>query len=131
MQDYELDAWLGDTETTTEQRAALHAVATALDDRYPRDGEEDEWAEDRAAAFTGAAQVILGDATVTEAVEAWRRAHLTAEEARAAMTGALIASTVGDRIVVDGKIVDLGMTEAELLRATDLARGTIRKALGR
>ena len=54
-----LDAWLGGTEVTDEQRAALLA---ASDEAYARFPDADE-TDDLSDAFTEAAMVILGDAS--------------------------------------------------------------------
>ena len=111
MQEHELTAWLGDTPTTDEQRASLHRAADMTDTRY---GEDD----DRQAAFTAAAQVILGDATLDELAEAWTTARKAERDAMAALTGALIAESETT-------------SENALATRTGITRMTIRKALGK
>lgn len=90
MQDYEMDAWLGDTEATDEQRAALKRAAGEIGARWP----DPDNADVRAEAFTAAAMVVLGDATDVEVVDAYREARRAAREAQARMTGAIIAGQI-------------------------------------
>ena len=112
MTDHELDAWLGDTDATDAQRAALQDAAYTITRRYP----DPDLADDREQALTAAAQVILGDATLEEHVDAWRAARRIETERHAAMTGALIAT---------------GGTEVGLAARAGLTRMTVRKALGK
>lgn len=58
MQEYELEAWLGDTAVTPAQFTALWQAADAVERAYPGVDQDDA----RQAALTRAAQVILGDA---------------------------------------------------------------------
>ena len=115
---HELEAWLGDTETTPEQRERLAAAADLIEARYPipTDGTVEDVADDREQALTAAAQVILGDATPEELVGGYHDAQAATVAAHAAMTGAIIAT--------EG-------TERELAARLGLARMTIRKALAR
>lgn len=115
MQTHELDAWLGGTPATDEQVEALHRCHTILSARYP-DADE---AGDRAAAFSAAAQVILGDATVAGLVEVHNAARRVSLAAQVKMTGAVVAA------------IALGASEAGLATETGLARMTVRKALGK
>lgn len=87
MQDYELTAWLGDVEVTPEQWDSLMRASDMIDSRYSGDMRRDYGA----TAFNTAAQVILGDATLTDVAEAWRKARRAERAARAALTGAIIA----------------------------------------
>lgn len=114
MQDYELDAWLGDTEATDEQRAALLRAADEIGARWP----EPDDADVRTEAFTAAATVVLGDAADVEMVDSYRQARRAAREAQARMTGAIIA----------GQII---APESEVAQAARLgvSRLTIRKAM--
>jgi hypothetical protein len=114
MQDYELDAWLGDTEATEEQRAALHAAADTIAARYRYP--DPDLADTREQALSAAAMMILGDATLEEMAAGWRDAHRVERERHAALTGALIAA---------------GGSEAALARRAGLTRVTVRKALGK
>lgn len=112
MQDYELDAWLGDTEVTDEQRAALHAAAAAIDDRYPNpDGNDD-----RERAMAAAGMLILGDTTLEDIAQEYLAARRIERERHAALTGALIAA--------DGP-------ETTLATRAGVTRMTVRKALGK
>lgn len=108
MEDYEIQAWLGDTETTDEQRVALRRAAADLEGRWDADRE----------AFTGAAQLVLGDATPESLVADWRRAQQAADDAHARMSGGIVAYYQGS--------TELGTAET-----FGLARQTIRKALGK
>lgn len=114
MQDYELDAYLGDfaRQVTDEQRAALHRAADAVAGRYPAP----DLADSRERAFSAAAQVILDDATLEEVAAAWRDAYRLAVERHDALTGALIAA---------------GGSEVSLAERAGVTRMTVRKALGK
>lgn len=112
MQDYELTAWLGDTEVTDEQRRALHAAADAIAARYPAP----DLSDDRERALSAAAMLILGDSTLEEIAGEWREARRIESERHAALTGALIAA--------DG-------SEVALAERAGVTRMTVRKALGK
>ena len=112
MQDYELDAWLGDTQVSSEQRAALHAASDAIAGRYP----DPDLSDVRERALSAAAMLILGDATLEEIAGDWRDARRIERERHAALTGALIAA--------DG-------SEVELAERAGVTRMTVRKALGK
>ena len=114
MQDYELDAWLGDAEATDEQEATLRRAADQIEARWP--DPDDTTA--RTEAFNAAAMVVLGDATDAEIVADYLAARRAADEAQARMTGAIIV----------GQIV---RPESEVAQAARLGvtRPTIRKAL--
>lgn len=112
MQDYELDAWLGDTPATYEQRARLLAAAETIAARYA----DDEDAE--RDAFNAAAAVILGDADPAALVEPYQRAQAAAQAAHATMTGAVVAASQE-------------ASERALAGSLGLTRPTIRKALGK
>lgn len=106
-----LTGWLGDTDVTDEQRAALLAAAARIEARWPDPDAEDA----RRDALNGAAQVILGDTSLEDVARAWQRARRAERDAMAVLTGALIAD---DAI------------EADVVRRTGLARMTVRKARG-
>lgn len=110
--DTELDAWLGGTATTTEQRTRLVRVMRAVDERWPDPDLEDT----RREAINAAAQLILGDTTLGQVADAWHHARTAERDAHAALTGALLAS--------DG-------TEVELARQASTTRATVRKARGK
>jgi hypothetical protein len=112
MQDYELDAWLGDTEMTGEQRAALHAAAAAIADRYPHA----DLADSREQALSAAAMLIVGDDTLEGVAAQWREARQVEQARHAALTGALIAA--------EG-------SEVALAERAGVTRMTVRKALGK
>lgn len=112
MQDYELDAWLGDTQVTDEQKATLHAAADAIASRYPHP----DLGDSREQALSAAAMVILGDDTLEEIAAQWQAARRLERERHAALTGALIAS--------EG-------TEVALADRAGVTRMTVRKALGK
>ena len=76
MQPYELDAWLGDTELTDEQRDAFARMVEAIADRYPgREHGQHPDEESITEAMTGALQVLLGDDTLEGLSAAWSRAR--------------------------------------------------------
>lgn len=114
MHDHELDAWLDGTPATHEQRTALHRAADLAETRYPGADAKD----DRGAAFTAAAQVILGDATLEIFAGEWARARTAERDAMAALTGAIIAASATT-------------AESAIAARTGINRMTIRKALGK
>jgi hypothetical protein len=109
-----MTAYLGDTETTPEQRADLLSVAAEVQRRWPGEDDEDE----RREVLSGAAQVILGRRVAEQFAAEWRHAHALAEEARLRMAGAVLVTA-------------RSTSEHEIARRTGLARDTIRKALGK
>lgn len=117
MQDYEFDAWLGGTTVTAEQRQIIHRAVDMIDARWPEPDDEDE----RAAALTGAAMLVLGDTTDEDLAAAAYTARRASIEAQASLTGAIIAGSL------------LSPAESEQARASRLgiARDTVRKALGK
>jgi hypothetical protein len=112
MQDYELDAWLGDTQVTDEQRAKLHTAADTIAARWP----DPDLADTREQALSAAVMVILGDDTLEAIADQWRAARRLERERHAALTGALVAS--------DG-------SEVSLADRAGVTRLTVRKALGK
>ena len=95
MQPYELDAWLGDTELTDEQRATFARMVEAIADRYPgREHGQHPDEESIAEAMSGAMQVMLGDDTLEGLSAAWQRARAAEREAMERLTGAIIASAM-------------------------------------
>ncbi|NNG36959.1 hypothetical protein [Nakamurella aerolata] len=112
MQDYELDAWLGDVELTDEQRDTLRDEVEWVEQEYPNPDERTE-------AISAAVQYLLG---VTTPVEAGRR--LAA--ARTQMFGALAAAKVMARLAVAA-----GATEVDTAQTLGLDRMTIRRVLGK
>lgn len=57
-----MDAWLGDTKVTDAQREALVRAADRIEARWPDPDEADT----REQALSGAAQIILGDAELSD-----------------------------------------------------------------
>ncbi|WP_372595577.1 hypothetical protein [Actinotalea sp.] len=112
MSTYDIDAWLGDTEATDEQRAAIQAASDAIAARWP----DPDMADSRRDALNAAAMVVLGDEALEATAEAWRDARARERATRAALTGAIIAS---------------GGTEVGLARRAGVTRMTVRKALGK
>jgi len=115
MQEYELDAYLGDAEVTDEQREQIRAAAGAVGARYP----DPDLSDLRTEAFSGAVQVILGDRTLEGIGAAYARARALERAALATLTGAIIASA------------GPGVSEYDLQRRSGVTRPTIRKALGK
>ena len=112
METYEIEAWLGDTEITDEQRVALRQAADDLTGRWDDDPDPDR------EAMTGAAQLILGDATPASLAAEWRQAQRALDEAHARMTGGIVAYYAAS-------------TELATAEAFGVTRQTVRKALGR
>lgn len=115
MTHHDIDAWLGDTPATDEQRTALDAAAAAITARYPDDLDE---REDREQALTAAAEIILGDDTLDEIAARWRAARAREQALHSALTGALIAAAPGT-------------SEVALAAHAGVTRMTVRKALGK
>ena len=113
MQPYELDAWLGDTELTAEQRGALEDAIDHLSTRYA--GDEDAVGE----GMGGALMVILGDDTLEGVAAEWARARAAERDAMARLTGAIIAEAVR------------GGAETTIAERAGVNRLTVRKALGK
>ena len=109
MQPYELNAWLGDTELTAEQRTTLEDAIDHLTSRYADDGDA------VGEGMSGALMVILGDDTLDGLGGAYRQAVEAASEAHGRLIGAVIASR------------DLG--PSEISRQSGLSRVSVTKAL--
>lgn len=114
MTTHDLDAWLGDATATPAQREELLAADAALSDIIHDGGEPDTGH----AEFTGAARLILGDATVPELGRALLDARIAERDAMSELRGAVVAAHLR------------GVSQAELRRQTGLARDTIRGMLG-
>ena len=112
MQPYELDAWLGDADLTTEQRAAFGRMVEMIAERYTDDDAVGE-------GMGGALTVILGDDTLEGVAEEWARARAAERDAMARLTGAIIASAVQ------------GQPETVIAERAGVNRLTVRKALGK
>jgi len=128
MTDEEMRGLLGDAydETTEGQRDIIERAGDAIDARWPIKVEADgtlvdDHAEERRIAMNAVLALVLGDATDDEMARDWHAARAEEHEARASLTGAIIA----------GSMLNPGESEvarAERLRVT---RMTLRKALGR
>lgn len=112
MQDYDLDAYLGDADATDEQRDAIKRASDAIDARWP----DPDLADVRELALSAAVQVILGDAMLEDLGAAYLRARRLERAQHAMLTGALIAS--------EG-------SEVSLSERSGVTRVTVRKALGK
>ena len=113
MQPYELDAWLGDTELTAEQRTTLEDAIDHLTSRYADDGDA------VGEGMSGALMVIVGDDTLEGVAGEWARARAAERDAMARLTGAIIASAVQ------------GQPETTIAERAGVNRLTVRKALGK
>ena len=120
MQPYELNALLGDTELTDEQRDAFARTVEAIADRYPgREHGQHPDEESITEAMAGALQVLLGDDTLEGLAGAWARARAAEREAMGRLTGAIIAT------------VQAGVPEVQVAERARVTRMTVRKALGK
>lgn len=90
MEDYELDAFLGDSagELTDEQKAALARVAGRISELYPTDALDDE--EAGWEALSGATMTALGDAAVESLAVDVRSARAALERAKQRLVGAVL-----------------------------------------
>lgn len=113
MQPYELDAWLGDTDLTVEQRTTLEDAIDHLNTRYA--GDEGAVGEGMSAAL----MVILGVDTLERLAGEWSNARAAERDAMARLTGAIIAEAVQ------------GEPETTIAQRTGVNRLTVRKALGK
>lgn len=101
-------------ETSGTKRAAIQAAADQIEAAYP----DPDDADARANALNAATQIILGDETIEQIGGAYLAARRRMEEAREALTGAIIASAPY-------------LSEYDLERATGISRPTVRKILGK
>ena len=93
----EVRAWLGPfgAEASEEAVAAIVAAWERIEEVYPDFVGEDGVVEPtpgRETAGSGAAQWVLGDVSVSEAIAAYQTAIREAEEAKDCMVGVLIAA---------------------------------------
>jgi len=101
----EVRAWLGPlgAEASEEAVAAIVAAWERIEEVYPDLVGEDGVVEPtpgRQTAGSGAAQWVLGDVSVSEAIAAYQAALRKAEEAKDCMVGVLIAAEqTGEPIV--------------------------------
>ena len=101
----EVRAWLGPfgAEVSEEAVAAIVAAWERIKEVYPDLEGEDGVVEPtpgRQTAGSGAAQWVLGDVSVSEAIAAYQAALRKAEEAKDCMVGTLIAAEqTGEPIV--------------------------------
>ncbi len=116
MQDYELDAYLGDTEATPERRDAIRRASDAIDARWP----DPDLTDIRTEAMNAALAVILGDETDTAIAAEWATIRQAERTAHARLTGAIIA----------GRLLAYEPEERHAARL-GVSRVTLRKALSR
>lgn len=109
MQDHELDAWLGETSLTPEQRERLNAEVNDIATRYPDD---DDDREERTAALSAAVQYLLGEITPLAAGGLLTRRRIEAAEALAA------ARQVARMSAQDGTAKAVAAREAGIDRMT-------------
>lgn len=120
MQPYELDAWLGDTELTEDQRAAFERMIDMIAARYPgRDHGQHPDEDAMGEAMNGALMVLVGDATVEGLAQEWSRARVAERDAMGRLTGAVIATA------------DAGVAETVIAERSGLNRRSVRLALGK
>jgi hypothetical protein len=115
----ELEAWLepvADTATPDQLEIITEGVS-AIAFRYP----EEDLADDRETALSGAVQVIIGDDTLEALGAAWRAKRAAELTAHAALTGGIIATHAMMPTLSEAKIAD----------RTGMGRISVRKALGK
>ncbi|WP_432137668.1 hypothetical protein [Streptomyces sp. bgisy154] len=119
MQQYELEAWLGDDHGLTEdQLTELLHTANEIDDQYPDEDDRD----DRDAALTAAYRLMV---EAPDALTAELAAARTA--ARAAERKALVAL----RQVAVTRIANGDATESGFAQQAGVDRMTVRRWLGK
>lgn len=116
MQDYELDAWLGDTELTVEQQDRLEREAAWIDQEYP----DVDDLQQRTVSLTAVVQYLLGETTVADVGVALGRARLAALDALTA------AKQTARLAALDGTC-----SESEAASLAGLDRMTLRRLLGK
>ena len=111
---FDPDAYLGPFADTAsdEQKTALTRAAGMVTTRYPDPDDDSE------QAMSGAAQIILGDATLEGLAATYATARRAEREAMAQLVGAVIAASETN-------------SEVAIAASTGLNRMTIRKALGK
>lgn len=114
MQDYELDAYLGDAEVTPEQRAAIRKALDLVSARYSEEGDPDA-----TTAASTATQVIIEDTDLAAVSEQWVQARRVERDRWAALVGAMIAAAA------------TGVPETRIAETAGVTRMTVRKALGK
>lgn len=118
MTDY--TAWLGPAadDMTPDQRAAFNRAADRINANY---ADPDDSAE-ASAAMSAACQVILGDAALADLGRKLADARRIAHEAMSALTGGIIGTVEASPYT---------LSEVELAGQAQVARMTVRKALGK
>lgn len=114
-QQYEIDAWLGDTVLIGDQRDRFAGEVEAIAARYP---DPDDQA-DRDEAMSATVQWMLGETTIEQAAAA-----LAAARGRLA-SAMILAQQIARLAVLDGG------AEATIARQIGLDRMTVRKVLGK
>lgn len=115
MQPHEIDAWLGDTTLTDEQRATFEAEISEIMAAYPDPDDQDV----RDAAMSAALQYILGETSADEVRQKNIAAIQATANARAAVrTVARLMSATG-------------VSESQISRDLGVTRITVRAALGK
>lgn len=117
MEDYDLDAYLGDVEVTDDQRERIMREADRIAERFPQDPDDPDG--DDGAAFTAAIMYILGDLTPED----------VGSELRAARLAEADALTRARQIAV--MAVEDGASEAGTARALGVDRMAVRGWLGK
>lgn len=116
MQDYELDAYLGDQIATGDQRERILTASAACAARYS-DSDDNGQAENQALA--GAVQVILfGVSGLTGIADDWHQRRAHEREAMDSLTGAIIAAAQT-------------LPETQIAEVAGINRLTVRRALGK
>lgn len=123
MSGHTVDAYLGDfaDRLSDDQKGDLARVFAQVGERYldlDDHGVVEPWSDSAEEGWTAAAQIALGDSTLTEVSERWLASRLAERQAMAAMTGAMLWSA-------------LSMSEAQIVEATGINRMTVRKAMGK
>lgn len=118
MQDYELDAYLGDwaDRVTDEQRRIIGGALDAVAKRWP----SPDFTDEQTAAGNAAVEVAFGDATAEQIAAEYRAARDAEQAARLRLTGAILATSLAEPI-----------SEQALAERFGVTRVTVRKALGK
>lgn len=118
MQDYELDAYLGDFagRLDDEQRRVLSATLDKLAARWPAP----DFTDEQTVAGNAAAEIALGDSTVDGIAAEYRAAREAERVARLRLTGAIVTTSLAGP-----------MSEQAMAARFGVTRMTIRKALAK
>lgn len=117
MQDYELDAYLGDfaDQLDDQQRRMLKVALEKLAERWPSPDFTDEQTE----AGNAVTELVFGDTTADQLAADYRAARDAERTARLRLAGVIVVESLA------------GTPESVIAERLGVTRMTVRKALGK